>query len=473
MIRSAILAGLLVAITQAARGFYPGDGAIDGSGSLLAAGFLLLAAIQVGHVFHGLRLPHLTGYLLCGLAFGPQGLDLVSHAMLTDLNLIKKVTVGLIALLAGSQLDLRALAPKLRTIGWLVGASLLATFLLVFGLVFAFTWLLPETMELSLVERAAIALLAANVMCARSPPVVIGILSEAKAKGPLSELWVSVVVLSDLAVVVGFSLTSAVANAVFPGAASGGGITALAAQIGGSLMLGVVVGGVFALYAARVKSALGLFVFAVLFVVAEAGTPLRIDPLLVGLAAGLLLENVSRDSGGEVAKAASAASLPTFAVFFAVIGAEIHLDVFMAVAPYALMLALTRAGGMTWGTLFGARRSGVPQEQARWLPYGMLPQAGIAIALATGLKASFAGWGEAVGSLLLGTVVVNELVGPVAFRAVVMRTGEAGLREPDLEFPSAEVSWDDDTDVRDLPVALVAGDDDADFPAAVAVWEDE
>lgn len=447
MIRSMVLATLIVAITHAARGFYPGDGAIVGSGSLLAAGFLLLAAIQVGHVFHGLKLPHLTGYLLCGLAFGPQGLELVSPAMLDDLSLIKKVAVGLIALLAGCELDLRALAPRLRTIGLVASASLFASFSLLFLAMLGVTALLPTTAAMEWTERGMVALLAANALCAFSPPVVIGILSEVKAKGPLSELWVSIVVLADLAIVLSFSLTTALGNRVFPGEAAEGGVAALAMHILGSLAMGAVVGAVLALYAARVKEALGLFVFAVLLVVAEAGTPLHLDPLLVGLAAGLLLENVNREGGHEVALAAGAAALPTFAVFFAVIGAEVHLDVFAAVAPYAISLALTRAAGITVGARWAATRAGLPADQRRWIAFGMLPQAGIAIALATAIGASFEGWGSEVSSLLLGTVVVNELLGPVALRTVVMRTGEAGMRAPDLELPVAEATWDGDTDV--------------------------
>jgi Kef-type K+ transport system membrane component KefB len=450
MIRAALVAGVLVGITHAARSFHPGDGAVFGSGSLLAAGFLLLAALQLGKVFEGLRLPHLTGYLLCGLAFGPQGLNLVNPAMLLDLALIKKVAVGLIALLAGCELDLTALAPRLRAIGLTAALSLLGAFTLLFGVLLGVTYLLPATSWMTPTERAMVALVCANALCAFSPPVVIGILSELKAKGPLSELWVSVVVLADLAIVLSFSLTSALAHEVFPGEDHGNAIVALALHIFGSLGVGAVVGAVLALYASRVREALGLFVFAALFVVAEAGNPLHLDPLLVGLSAGLLLENVSRAGGHEVARAAGAAALPTFALFFAVIGAEVHLDLFLQVAPYALALAFTRAVGITGGARRAARAVGLSEDHQRRLPYGMLPQAGIAIALATSVKSSFAGWGEPVGALLLGTVVVNELMGPIAFRHVAARSGEAGLRGEVVDLPVATVEWSDDNEPSDL-----------------------
>src|SRR6185369_2318535 len=106
--------------------------------------------------------------------------------------------------------------------------------------------------------------------------------------------------------------------------------------------VGIGIGLMFALYMRRVRMRIALFVFAVCFVVAEAGTSLHFDPLLVGLAAGLFLENVSPVSGHEVIHETEIAAMPTFAVFFAVIGAEVHLEAFVAVAPFAVCMALTR-----------------------------------------------------------------------------------------------------------------------------------
>jgi Kef-type K+ transport system membrane component KefB len=451
MIRAGALAAILIVITHAARSFHPGDGAVFGSGSLLAAGFLLLTSIQVGHVFERIRLPHLTGFLLCGLATGPQGLHLVSESMLQDLGLIKNVAIGLIALLAGSSLDLRALAPRLRTIGAVTAMSGLAAAVALFVTLYGSMMLVTATAGLGWGERALIAAAGAIALSAASPPVVIGVLSELRAKGPLSELWVPLVVLNNLVVVIAFSFLSPQLAAAFPADAAAEASSSLTWQIFGSLGLGLGVGAVLALYAARVREALGLFTFALLFVVAEAGRPLQLDPMLVGLAAGLLLENVSRQAGQDVGRAAAAASLPTFALFFAVVGAEIHLDVFLRVAPFAVALAAARAVGLTAGTRAAVRLSGLPDPHRELLAYGLLPQAGIALALATSFGATYPRWGEAVGAMMVGTVVVNELIGPALFRVMAVRSGEAGQGSA-VEIPVAEAEWQEETFPSDLHV---------------------
>src|SRR5205823_1607105 len=92
----------------------------------------------------------------------------------------------------------------------------------------------------------------------------------------------------------------------------------LAIHVLGSIAAGIAVGIVFAVYIKRVALRISLFVFAMLFVAAEIGNAFNLNPLLVGLAAGLFLENVSPVSGHEVIHHTEVAAMPTFAVFFAV-----------------------------------------------------------------------------------------------------------------------------------------------------------
>lgn len=431
MTRAMVLLALIAALSFAARSFAPGGATPAGSGAVLAFGFLLLAAVQTGHVFHGLRLPHLTGFILCGAVFGPEVLGLLTHEMVSDLTLVKKVAVGLIALNAGCELNVKALAPRLRSIGFVSAGGLLCAFVLLFGLFSFLVQRLPFTHDMTQTQRIVVALVCSNVLTALSPAVVMGIISETRAKGPLTELALSIVVLADLAIVISFSLTGSVVGRIFPDSGHAGGLAGLLAHVFGSIGAGMGTGAVSALYIRRVGSRVGLFVFGVIFVVAEAGGALHLDPLLTGLTAGLFLENVSPVSGHEVIRRTQSAAMPTFAVFFAVVGAEVHLATFFAVAGWAALAALVRGIGLTIGARAGARMSGLEPELARRIPFGMYPQAGIAIGLANLVRDQFAPWGQAASMLLLGTIVVNEMIGPVLFRSALVRAGETGKREED------------------------------------------
>ena len=81
------------------------------------------------------------------------------------------------------------------------------------------------------------------------------------------------------------------------------------------------------------------------------------------------------------------------------------------------------------GTRIGARFAGRDRVLGPRIFFGMLPQAGIALALANLVRTRFGAWGEQLGTLVLGTVVVNEMVGPIAWRTALARAGEIGKRE--------------------------------------------
>ncbi len=356
--RSLLTLGVIVALTYATRSFIPRGAMVTGSGAALAFGFLLVAAVQMGHLFDRLRLPHLTGYILCGLLFGPELIGLVTTSMLADLALVKGTAVGLIAFLAGCELNLRRLRPRLRAIGLISALSIGAALVLLFVLFYAVTFTLPISEHFSTFERLAAALVCANVLAAFSPAVAVGLISETKASGPLSETVMSIVVLADLVIVVAYALSSSVAHSIFPGSGSGGGMALLVPHIFGSIAAGALAGAALALYVRRVGARSGIFAFALLFIAAEAGAALR-------------------------------------------------------------------ALGIYVGARVAARWSGIEPVLARRIPFGLFPQAGVAIALASLVLSDHKPWGSVYGTILLGTIVVNELIAPVLFRNAIVAAGEA------------------------------------------------
>lgn len=425
MIRGALVLAFIVALTIAARSFFPQDATtIGAAGAALGFGFILLAAIQTGHIFHALHLPHLTGYILCGAVVGPEILGFVNAQAVSDLGPMKRVAVGLIGLLAGCELNVRDLKPRLRAIVSFAGSGMIGGSFVLFITMSIVLTFVPATASIPFVQREVIALICANALVAFSPPVVIGVINEVRARGPLSEVCVPLVVVADLTIVVTFSLTSAIARTVFPASGGASGIGGLVWHILGSIFAGVVYGSVLAVYITRVKDRIALFVFGTLFVIAEGAGALHLDPLLVGLTAGLFLENISPVSGHEVAHETEPASMPVFTLFFAVVGAELHVHAFLSVVVFSLIAAVARATGVFTGVRLGRSFARAEPVVEKFIPFCMLPQAGIALALATTVKSSFKPWGESVGTVLLGTVVVNEVLGPILFRNALARAGE-------------------------------------------------
>jgi Kef-type K+ transport system membrane component KefB len=422
--RALLIIATVVALTYAARSFVPRGTMVTGSGAALAFGFLLIVAVQAAHICDRLKMPRLTGYIVIGILFGPEIAGIISAKMLADLALVKGTAVGLIAFLAGCELNLRHLRPRLRAIGTTAVLTMSGAVALLFAFFYGLTYVLPITAGFTMMERLAVALIAANVLAAYSPAVVVGILSETKARGPLSETSLSIVVLADLVIVITYALSSTFAHGVFPAESGDSALATLVPHIFGSIAAGLLAGAALALYASRVGARSGIFTFAILFISAEAGAALHLNPLLVGLTAGLLLENVTAIGGERLSKAAESVAMPTFAIFFAVVGAEVQLQAFLHTAPYAIGAAVLRGLGIWAGTLVAARVAGFDRVFARRLTFGLLPQAGVAIALVALVLADFRPWGPVVGTIILGTIIVNQLIGPVLFRNAVVAAGE-------------------------------------------------
>ncbi|MFO0671020.1 MAG: cation:proton antiporter [Polyangiaceae bacterium] len=429
MPRALFLLVLVLVLIAAARSFLPQETSLVGSGGALAFGFVLLAALESGTIVSGFRMPRLTGYLACGFLAGPSVANFVTERMLVDLKLVNNVAIALIALAAGSELNLKKLRPRLRAILSTGTISLVLAVILIAVGAFLLSRFLPFMDGMSLKERAVVSLVMGVVLAALSPTVVLAILGETGAAGPISETILGLVVLGDLVIIFAFAGVSALANATFATAgAGGGGVTELFVHIFGSIAVGLVLGVVFWAYLKRVTQRVALFVFAICFVSAEVGTRLHLDPLLMCLAAGLFIENFTDIEGQKLIHDIEIASVPVFALFFAVAGAGLHWHVFREVAPIALVLATIRAIALVVGSRIGMALGQVPPEHRKTIPYGLLSQSGIAIGLAILVKKTFPGWGDGASACLLGGVMLNEVVGPVLFRMAMMRTDEAGRR---------------------------------------------
>lgn len=243
-------------------------------------------------------------------------------------------------------------------------------------------------------ETLAISLVLGVVMVAQSPAVVVALRTEMEADGPVSRTVLGVVVIGDFLVILLFAAASAVAKAVFGGGADVSETAQLLAwEIAGSLVAGLIIGGILAAYLCKVSEAGGFFVLATRFVVAEVGARLHFDPLIVALAAGVFVRNLAR-VGERLHDAIEASSLPVYVVFFAVAGASIHLDVLLVVGVPAVLLVLVRAGGLLAGARVGAALAKAPETVRRFAGYGLLPQAGLALALALLFKKTFPEFGD-------------------------------------------------------------------------------
>ena len=431
-----VLVLVLGGLMHAARTFTT---SVDGGsgGTSLSFGYLLLTAFFVGELFKRIRLPKLTGYIATGIVIGPGVLGLVSDLALANLQIVTGVAVALIALTAGTEIELRAMRPLFRSIAWITLVAVGGTTVLLGAAVFLARPLLPFMADMPASRALAVSLVLGVVMVAQSPAVVVALRNELSADGPVARTVLGVVVIADLVVILLFAIVTALAKSVF-GASAGisDTMSALAWELLGSLVAGVLVGAVLATYLRRVQGGAAIFVMAVCFIVAEVGRRVHFDPLLVALSAGIFIRNLST-AGDRLHREIEASALPVYVVFFAVAGATIHLDVLAVVGVPAAIFVVVRALGLLVGTRAGGWLADAPAVVQRYAGFGLLPQAGLALALAMLFAKTFPEFGAEAGALTLGVVAINEILAPALYRVALIRSGDASRAALATPLPSA------------------------------------
>jgi Kef-type K+ transport system membrane component KefB len=211
--------------------------------ALLTFGFLILAAYAAGELAQRVGLPKLIGYLIAGLLSGPTVLGTVTESGGALLAPVSSLAIALIAFLAGTELDLTELRRKGVALLRLTVIELAVTGVL---LAAALTLMRPWVPFLDgTTTQAAVLFIALFVLIAvmHSPAITMAILTESRASGPASRSTLAVVLVSEVVLVVLFSVLLGAAQRLLPAAGPPmGGTAILIWEIGGSVPIGIGLG---------------------------------------------------------------------------------------------------------------------------------------------------------------------------------------------------------------------------------------
>jgi len=428
---------LLIAVggmMQAARSFTT-DASV--AGTELAFGFLLLSSYFMGKIFNRFGLPKLTGYIATGVLAGPFVLEFVTKDMGLSLKVVSTTATAILALEAGSELEIKQIKPILKTLRGITLFGVIGSMFMIATALFFMRPMFPSIFDkLDTTQSMAVCFAIGVALSAQSPAVVMAMLAETRSEGPLSRTMLASVVVADLTVITLFSVVLAITGAVIGGKVDVAG-TALAVswELIGSMVFGVLLGMLIGQYLISVKKGATMFTLLLNVIVAEIGARMHLDPLIVMLAAGIWLRNFSRADSTKMMHDFQTAQLPVFLVFFALAGSKLDINVlFGSLLPVGI-IAVVRASSFFMGAKIACKRSNADEVVAKYAWFGLVPQAGLALALALVLKNTLPqfGFDQAAGDtaavILFGVVGFNECVAPIVLRIMLIRSGEAGKKQ--------------------------------------------
>ncbi len=392
---------------------------------LAALGLLLICGTLAGELLETLKIPHLTAYLLIGVAAGPYVLNLVDHETVERLQTFNTLALALIAFAGGAELRLELVK---RSLGSLSASALTQCFLVFIGaalVFFAVSPMLPFARTSAIATIIGIAALWGVLSITRSPAATLAILSQTRAEGPLATFSLAFVMLSDVLVIVIASTVIALVKPLLePGATlSFDVLSHLGHEIIGSVSLGTSLGLLMVTYLRFVNRHIVIVLLALGFGFTEIINYLQLDPLLTFLVAGFLIQNLS-GQGQKLLHAIEDMGSIVYVVFFATAGAALDLPLLHKLWRVAVILFIGRVVLTMGANRIACRMANDPPVLKRWGWTGLVAQAGVVLGLAVTIERAFPRFGPPFRALAIATVALNQLVGPILFKLALDRTGE-------------------------------------------------
>jgi trehalose 6-phosphate synthase len=397
----------------------------ESSTTALALGFTLIAAMVSGELLRRFRLPRLTGYLLFGVLIGPYLGNIITETMAQQLQVINGIATALIAFIAGLTLNFERIGRRTSGTGRMITTTLLVAIAGLFLVAwFAWPWL-PISPDASGIPKLAMVTLFAVIVISFSPTMTAAVISETGARGRVSDLVLAIVVLSDLIVLILFSLAMQFARVALDSGTEVNALVRLSWEIGGAVAFGSLIGALFAFYLRYVGREVTVVLLGMCALLAQVGATQRFEPLIAAMPAGLIIQNFAVAEGDALKVAIQRGALPVLVVFFVGIGASFELDALVEFGSVALGLVAVRLVLIRTGVAAGIRASGIDQQAGRHVWTALISQAGITLGLSSVLATEFPDWGVRLQMLLVALIAIDELIGPPLFRIGLAKAGEA------------------------------------------------
>lgn len=407
---------------------------------LLSIGLAMFAGLLLSRLTSKFNLPDVTSYLVAGLLIGPlalgalgvPGLGFSSFEFVEEMGLICDVALGFIAFSIGNEFRLE----ELKHIG--KQATIIAIFQAITATVFVDLGLFVLHLIVgNEILPVSTCIILGAIATATAPAATIMVINQYKAKGPLTSILLPIVALDDAVGLIVFAVSTGIARALNSGSISVVSVLVNPLlEIVGSLGLGMIVGGAFSEVEKFYHSRSKRLSLAVAFVFLCAGLSkmhfelgngieLGFSSLLVCMMCGTVFCNIC-DFSEEIMYRTDRWTAPVFVLFFVLSGAELDLRVFqsLAVVGIGLVYILTRSAGKILGANVSAKAVHCQDTICKYLGITLLPQAGVALGMSVTVAAQFGAEGAIIRNIVLFSVLIYELVGPVMTKMALTAAGE-------------------------------------------------
>ena len=389
---------------------------------VISLGIILILGFLMTRITKLLKLPNVVAYLVVGIILGPSVINLIPSEFISRTSFISDVALVFVAFAAGEFFKLSEIKKSLGKSIAITAIESVATFGLIFALCFfVFRFEAPFSLVLAALASAT------------APTSTIMTIKQTESKGSYVTTLLEVLAIDGVIAL----LLYTVSISIFVGVSDGTSLSftdiawpLLKMLI--CLVIGVAFGFAlrFLISSKRTTNNRLIIVIAVLLLFCGVCSLFGQSPLLGGIAIGTVYTNLAKKEDKLFAQV-NYFMPPLMLLFFVRGGMSLDFSVFtqsssLTAVPFiviVLAFLVVRSIGKYGGAYVGSVATGQPKETRNFLGFGLIPQASVAIALATMAARTFRSltnatvdyesYATAVLAIILASSIIFELIGPV------------------------------------------------------------
>ena len=403
---------------------------LPGADPLLLLAIVLLAGTTSGWLAQRIGLPAVTGQILAGVILGPSVLAAFDPHAVEGLEPLTHFALALIGVTVGAHLNVRRLRNAGRRLFWLLVVEATITPLVV-------------ALAISTLDDVPVpmALLLATLAVSTAPATVVALVRETRSRGVFVKTLIAAVALNNMTCIFLFELARAAGRITIGGegladAPLSGAFMSAFSQLAQAIAIGASLALLTHLVSLRMSRVARLETISLVALLTTFGVAnyADISPLAACLALGVVQTNLAPSRERIVDSAFADFEPVILCVFFTLAGLHLSLEAAAGAGALAAFFVIARTGGKLVAANIAMRIAGATDRVRRNLGLALIPQAGVAIGLVILIQddPAFAGIAASFTAVVLTAVTVNEIIGPIATRHALVRSGEAGRDRPRL-----------------------------------------
>ncbi len=444
-----------------------GEGMRIASGIVISLGIILILGFLMTRLTKLLKLPNVIAYLLVGILIGPSlKINVIPQEFIDRTSFISDVALVFVAFTAGEFFKFGEIKKSL-------GKSIVITIIesiVTFALVFVACFFIFGSKEIPF------ALLLASLASATAPTSTIMTIKQTSSKGHYVTTLLEVLAVDGVLALILYTISISIFIGTADGALSFTDIAWPLFKMFICLVIGIAFGFAlkFLISSKRTTSNRLIIVVAILLLFCGICSLFSQSPLLGGIAIGTVYTNMCKTSDEEkVFAQVNYFMPPIMLVFFVRSGMSLDFSVFgqtstLTAVPFiviVLIFLVVRFIGKYGGTFLGGVVTSQPKESRNFLGFGLIPQASVAIALATMASMTIGSltdqdkYGQYATALLvivLASSIIFELIGPVLAKLGLYLSHSYGNKDIDEVAPESAVKGEIENDSGSKQIDLLA-----------------